>query len=63
MLMFFSFQRWNLEVNGDVETEIRSRGVLDPEILPYYPYREDAVPLFKIIKKYVSQVVNYYYGN
>ncbi|CAB3373467.1 Hypothetical predicted protein [Cloeon dipterum] len=55
------FQQWDLLLNGDVEAEIGSRGVLDPEILPYYPYRDDALPLFKIIKKYVTKIVNLYY--
>ncbi|XP_059482281.1 polyunsaturated fatty acid 5-lipoxygenase-like [Neocloeon triangulifer] len=57
------FQNWNLQQYGDVENEIRLRGVLDPEILPYYPYRDDGLPLFEIIKKYVTNIVNYYYDS
>lgn len=51
-----------MSVNGSIISEIESRGVLDPSILPYYPYREDTVPLFRIIRSYVSNVVHYYYG-
>ncbi|CAB3371080.1 Hypothetical predicted protein [Cloeon dipterum] len=56
------FRRWRLDVHGDVEKELESRGVLDPKVLPYYPYRDDAVPLFKIIKNYVRKVVMHYYN-
>lgn len=45
-----------------MEKQIEARGVLDPKILPYYPYRDDAVPLYKIIRKYVTNVVKYFYG-
>lgn len=36
--------------------------VMDKNILPYYPYRDDGVPLFNAIKRYVTKVVNHYYG-
>ncbi|XP_059484413.1 allene oxide synthase-lipoxygenase protein-like [Neocloeon triangulifer] len=55
------FRRWRLDVDGDVEKQIEVRGVADPKILPYYPYRDDAVPLFRIIKSYVARVVKYFY--
>jgi arachidonate 5-lipoxygenase len=58
----FRFQTWDLKVDGNLEKQIEARGVLDPKILPYYPYRDDAVPLYKIIRKYVTNVVKYFYG-
>jgi arachidonate 5-lipoxygenase len=46
-----------------VEKELKKRGVLDPKILPYYPYRDDGVPLYKLIREdYVSKIVKYFYG-
>jgi arachidonate 5-lipoxygenase len=58
----FRFQQWNLGVDGNVEKQIKRRGVLDPKILPYYPYRDDGVPLYNAIKKYVTRVIHYFYG-
>lgn len=49
--------------DGNVETQIMKRGVLDPKILPHYPYRDDAVRLYKIIRDYVTKVVDFFYGN
>jgi hypothetical protein len=58
----FRFVSWDLNIHGDVEKEIESRGLLDPEVLPFYPFRDDSVKLYKIIKSYVHKVVHYYYG-
>ncbi|XP_063605786.1 polyunsaturated fatty acid 5-lipoxygenase-like isoform X2 [Penaeus indicus] len=55
------FDRWSFEREGQVEKELEARGVLDKDILPYYPYRDDAVPLYHAIKKYVSTVVRHHY--
>ncbi|CAB3376043.1 Hypothetical predicted protein [Cloeon dipterum] len=57
------FSQWRLDVQGDLEKDLESRGVLDPKILPYYPFRDDAVPFFHVIKNYVKNVVNYYYSS
>lgn len=35
--------------------------LLDTDILPDYPYRDDGVPLYEAIKRYVSKVVNNHY--
>jgi hypothetical protein len=58
----FRFQRWRLDEDGNMEKELKKRGVLEPEILPYYPYRDDGVPLYKLIRDYVTKVVNFFYG-
>ncbi|XP_047475115.1 allene oxide synthase-lipoxygenase protein-like isoform X3 [Penaeus chinensis] len=55
------FDRWSFEREGQVEKELEARGVMDKNILPYYPYRDDAVPLYQAIKKYVSTVVRHHY--
>jgi hypothetical protein len=56
------FQKWRLDEDGNVEREIEKRGVLDPAILPYYPYRDDGVPLYRLIREYVTKVVKFFYG-
>jgi arachidonate 5-lipoxygenase len=58
----FRFQQWNLGEEGNFEKQIKNRGVLDPKILPYYPYRDDGVPLYNAITKYVTRAINYFYG-
>ncbi|XP_050721605.1 allene oxide synthase-lipoxygenase protein-like isoform X3 [Eriocheir sinensis] len=60
-LMKRGFDRWRFDREGQVEKELEARGVLDPEILPYYPYRDDAIPLYNVIKKYVNKVVRHHY--
>ncbi|XP_045132504.1 allene oxide synthase-lipoxygenase protein-like isoform X6 [Portunus trituberculatus] len=60
-LMKRGFDRWRFDREGQVEKELESRGVLDPDVLPYYPYRDDAIPLYNVIKKYVRTVVTHHY--
>uniref|UniRef100_T1IPC8 Lipoxygenase domain-containing protein n=1 Tax=Strigamia maritima TaxID=126957 RepID=T1IPC8_STRMM len=52
---------WRLDLNGAAPKEIESRGVSDPAILPHYPYRDDAIAIYDIIRKYITEVVNHYY--
>lgn len=34
----------------------------DPDVLPYYPFRDDALLYYNIIKDYVFNYVKIYYG-
>ncbi|KAK8746647.1 hypothetical protein OTU49_017121 [Cherax quadricarinatus] len=60
-LMKRGFDRWRFDREGQIEKELEARGVLDTDILPYYPYRDDGVPLYNAIKKYVTTVVTHHY--
>ncbi|XP_066942820.1 polyunsaturated fatty acid lipoxygenase ALOX15B-like isoform X2 [Macrobrachium rosenbergii] len=60
-LMRRGFDRWSFQREGKVREEIKSRGLLDKEILPDYPYRDDAVPLYDVIRDYVKTVVEHHY--
>ncbi|XP_045601794.1 allene oxide synthase-lipoxygenase protein isoform X4 [Procambarus clarkii] len=60
-LMRRGFDRWRFDREGQIEKELESRGVLDKNVLPYYPYRDDGVPLYNAIKKYVTAVVTHHY--
>ncbi|HYH95880.1 lipoxygenase family protein [Hyalangium sp.] len=54
------FQRWKLTDN-DPRRDLERRGVLDPAVLPYYPYRDDALPLWDAIEEYVGGVLGHFY--
>ncbi|GIY46113.1 allene oxide synthase-lipoxygenase protein [Caerostris darwini] len=52
--------RWHMNVHGIVPNEIKSREV-ESDILPHYPYRDDALLIYYTIRKYVSKVVHRFY--
>lgn len=51
-----------LERDGNLMNNLKKRSVDDTEALPKYPYRDDAVLLWKAINDYVTIVVNHVYG-
>ncbi|GAU93762.1 hypothetical protein RvY_05650-2 [Ramazzottius varieornatus] len=53
---------WRLDVHAVPAVEIARRGVLDKTVLPYYPYRDDAVAVYEAIEKYVKSMVEHFYG-
>ncbi|MDY7232888.1 lipoxygenase family protein [Hyalangium rubrum] len=54
------FVRWKLADNKP-RPDIERRGVLDPAVLPHYPYRDDALPLWDAIEEYVGDVLRHFY--
>ncbi|XP_072043488.1 allene oxide synthase-lipoxygenase protein-like [Amphiura filiformis] len=54
---------WRLDVQGNLPKDLEDRGVADPEVLPNYHYRDDAILLWDAIKKYVSAVVVGHYDS
>ncbi|XP_022084979.1 arachidonate 5-lipoxygenase-like [Acanthaster planci] len=52
------FPEWRLGVEGSLPEDLRSRGVDDPDVLPGYHYRDDALLLHGAIKRYAAFVVN-----
>jgi hypothetical protein len=55
-----AYQSWKLSDNNP-RTDCARRGVLDPAILPYYPYRDDALVLWDAIEEGVAGVLGHYY--
>jgi arachidonate 15-lipoxygenase len=51
----WSFDRWN------PREEMQRRGVLDPDRLPGYHYRDDALRLFDAISAYVADLIGVFY--
>jgi arachidonate 15-lipoxygenase len=45
----------------DLRTDLRARGVDDPKLLPEYPYRDDALRVWDVIERFVSDVLGRYY--
>ncbi|QRO01258.1 lipoxygenase [Archangium violaceum] len=54
------FQRWKLADNKP-RLDFERRGVLDPAILPDYPYRDDALPLWDALEEFVGGVLAPFY--
>lgn len=62
-LIVKGFKKWRLDLHGSVIKEIESRKVMDTSVLPKYPYRDDAVPLYHAIRRYVTKIVKHYYDS
>ena len=52
------FRIWRLDVEGNLPADLRNRELDDPDVLPGYYYRDDAMLLHGAIKEYVQFVVN-----
>ncbi|XP_030853175.1 allene oxide synthase-lipoxygenase protein [Strongylocentrotus purpuratus] len=58
-----SFATHRLDVEGSLHADLQGRGVSDPEVLPNYHYRDDALLLHKAIYHLVEQVVEHHYDS
>ena len=56
------WKNWDFKTNGVLKNDLKNRGVDQTGVLPNYHYREDALPLWNAIERYVSTVVNKVYG-
>ncbi|XP_076360034.1 allene oxide synthase-lipoxygenase protein-like isoform X1 [Tachypleus tridentatus] len=57
------FKQWRMNVHGIIPNDFKAREVDDPNVLPNYPYRDDAVAIYKAINNYVTNVVQFYYDS
>jgi arachidonate 15-lipoxygenase len=57
-------QSYLLNINtSTLPQTLAQRGVDDPNFLPDYPYRDDALLLWNAINQWVSQYINHYYAS
>ncbi|NBD14082.1 lipoxygenase family protein [Corallococcus silvisoli] len=54
------YKAWKLSDNKP-RPDIERRGVLDPAVLPHYPYRDDALLLWDALEEYVGGVLGHFY--
>ncbi|WAR22053.1 LOX5-like protein [Mya arenaria] len=55
--------QWRLNVEGTLPADLKARGVEDKEVIPNYPFRDDALLTYNAIKRYVGMYVNLYYAS
>ncbi|WP_408648727.1 lipoxygenase family protein [Tumidithrix elongata] len=55
-----AYEGWNLR-DFAFPTEIKNRGLDDPDRLPHYPYRDDGLLLWNAIYTFVFGYLNYFY--
>ncbi|KAH9509995.1 Arachidonate 12-lipoxygenase, 12R-type [Bulinus truncatus] len=60
-LIVKAYKDWRLDVDGTLPEELKRRGVDNPDVLPGYHYRDDAMLLYNAINKYVHDYLKLYY--
>uniref|UniRef100_A0A2C9LMF3 Lipoxygenase domain-containing protein n=1 Tax=Biomphalaria glabrata TaxID=6526 RepID=A0A2C9LMF3_BIOGL len=53
---------WKIDVDGSLPDDLKRRGVDDHRVLPCYPYRDDAMLIYKAIKEFVQSYIELYYS-
>lgn len=61
-LIVKGLSQWRMDVHGIVPNEIKSRQV-ECDVLPIYPYRDDAMQIYMTIRRYVSKIVHRFYDS
>ena len=51
-----------MNIEGTFPKNLEERGVMDKDVLPVFPYRDDGLLLYNAIKTYVTKIINYFYG-
>ncbi len=56
-----AYRRWSFD-HLDFEADLAGRGVDDPELLPYYPFRDDGLLLWNLLRRFVADYLDVFYG-
>lgn len=57
-----AYKTWKLEDNA-LPHDLETRGVADPEVLAYYPYRDDGLLIWDAIEEYVRDTLAIFYAD
>jgi len=55
-----AYGAWSL-TDAELPADLRARGMDDPESLPHYPYRDDGLPIWRAIERFVRAYLSLYY--
>jgi len=58
MKKYYKTMNWS---SYDLPKVLKDRGVDDPEKLPNFHYRDDALKLWHAIKGYITKILSFYY--
>lgn len=56
-----ALQEWRMDTEGCLPADLARRGLQDPDVLPNYHFRSDALLLWQAISQYVHDYVALYY--
>nr|KAG5707441.1 hypothetical protein BaRGS_011945 [Batillaria attramentaria] len=56
-----SLWKWRVNVEGTLPKALEDRGMLDKNVLPDFPYRDDGLRIYNAVQNYVENYVNLYY--
>ncbi|MEO1491191.1 MAG: lipoxygenase family protein [Pseudomonadota bacterium] len=56
------WEQWDFEMHN-IPADIKARGLDDCEVLPNFPWRDDALALWGVIERYVTNMVDYFYNS
>jgi arachidonate 15-lipoxygenase len=55
-----AYKEWSL-ADAELPADLAARGMDDPESLPHYPYRDDGLPIWRAIERFVRAYLSLYY--
>lgn len=57
------FETWDLRKHGSIEADLHARGLDDPNLLPFFPYRDQGIPVYRAIKSFVRSYLRLWYAD
>ncbi|MES2824044.1 MAG: lipoxygenase family protein [Pseudomonadota bacterium] len=57
-----AFKSWELNVHGGIESDLERRGLLNNTNLPFWPYKDYGLKLYKVIHSFVNSYLRLWYA-